>query len=374
MLTKQLKRGDSSFEIRPSAMFPYISKIKIPSHKTKFGLKLNSQALKQQIKNRIHASVMKFDMRIAARDDRGLELLAKAIKSAKKVQTLDLDISSLESLAKLHKISEKLKGLSSLKSINIDLSFCYYLDDSVVFKLGGALKRLSWLQSIKLNFSSGVHRVTDSGMFYLSKALRSLPLLKNIHLKFSLCHEISDIGIAYITRGLKRVASLKGLAFNFFDCPKLVDKGLHSIGDLLKKHTDLKKLQLDFQSCNDLTDVGVEYIINSLKGFNGLQNLDLSFFACDGITKETQYKLREFKRQFLSYKYGEINDPSKEVTVLDDFREVMANSFFNDPRMNFERQDEWISEDEMDFGPGDDTPLINRPFRFNLDDDWNDII
>jgi len=361
-------------EMRPTTMFPHISKIKIPSHKTKFELKLNSQALKQQIKNRAQANVIKFDMRIAARDDRSLEMLAIAIKSSKKVQKLDLDISSLESLTKLHKICEKLKGLSSLKSINVDLSFCYYLDDSVVFKLGGALKRLSWLQSIKLNFSSGVHRVTDSGMFYLSKTLRSLPLLKNMHLRFSLCHEISDIGIAYITNSLKRVANLNGLAFNFFDCPKLADKGLHSIGDLLKKHNALKKLHLDFQSCNDLTDMGVEYILKSLKGLTGLQNLDLSFFACDGVTKETQFRLREFKRQFLSYKYTEINYSAREVTVLDDFREKMANSFLNEPRMNFERQDEWISEDDMDFGPGDDTPLINRPFRFNLNDDENDVL
>jgi len=92
----------------------------------------------------------------------------------------------------------------------------------------------------------GRRKVSDKD---LVKLLRSGQFFKgqtSINLIFFGSNGLTDTGLKTLSKGLKRLTALKNIHLNFTYCPKITDKGMMSIGESLRGLTSLKKVDLNF--------------------------------------------------------------------------------------------------------------------------------
>jgi len=78
----------------------------------------------------------------------------------------------------LNDLSEALKGLLSLKALDLDFYRCEEISDEGLEKIGESLKGLASLRTIRIEFPRV--KVTSSGRDLLRQTLRTIPNLQNL--------------------------------------------------------------------------------------------------------------------------------------------------------------------------------------------------
>jgi len=231
---------------------------KIPN-RGKLGLR--TSLLKHQIMKEKEANVreLRFLGEINTTNDRTLKTLGTAIKSASRVQKLDIQCQ---------RMATNLAG--QIANITNEIT------EKGLFYLGNKLRRLSSLQALNITFLS-CPKINDVGLDHIGKALKNLSSLERLSLNFSSCSLITDTGLENIGKGLHRLVSLKSLNLNFTLCERITDAGLHVLVKNLKGLGDLQNISLNFSSCDQIVEAGPFRIVEGLKRVKPLRSLELTF-------------------------------------------------------------------------------------------------
>jgi len=133
----------------------------------------------------------------------------------------------------------------------------------------------------------------------LTKFLSSGQFFKGqtaINLNFFGSNDLTDMGLKTLSKGLKRLTALKNLHLDFTCCPKITDKGMLSLGESLRGLTSLKKVDLNFSWCKKITDGGMQRLTKGLKRLQFIESLNLNFRECHQIEEECLESLsRDFR-------------------------------------------------------------------------------
>jgi len=109
-------------------------------------------------------------------------------------------------------------------------------------ELSNALSNLKSLTLLQLYFNE--NKITDRGLFELSKFFKCLKQLSQLHLFFR-ANYISDKGIGDLSRELFTLQTLSEMTL-VFDENKITDAGINELSKFFVL-TNIPKLQLSFQ-------------------------------------------------------------------------------------------------------------------------------
>jgi len=103
------------------------------------------------------------------------------------------------------------------------------------------------------------------------------------------CRGITDTGVNNLKEALRTLSPLQHLSLNFLSCDKITDGGLNYLKESLKGLNSLRHLSLDFSwywnedfgdllsRCGDITNAALNHLKESLKIRNSLKSLCLKF-------------------------------------------------------------------------------------------------
>jgi len=138
--------------------------------------------------------------------------MREEMKRLRFLEALKLILMKCFQVRNLRELSDGLRELTSLKSLDLDLYQCENLTDEGLKDLGDAIRRLISLKSIKLNVTY-CSQLTDLGFEEIGKALRTLNLLEE--LSFNMRQKVTDLSLKSISEGLKRLVCLRTLNLEF---------------------------------------------------------------------------------------------------------------------------------------------------------------
>jgi len=217
--------------------------------------------------------------------------IREILESQKKITHLYYNFSSLTDMTSKHRIIRFLEKdvpkLSELKDLQLWMGA--FTDDQILKRWTPTLGGYPSLKTLHLDFSlededGEQEGITDNGIYYLIKPLKSLSLLRNLHIDFSRCKKVSNIGINYIKEILKDMNLLRKLSLCFSYCKQPSDIGLHHLSEGIKPLPGLRELRIYFSECKDITDLGLKSLKEALKNMFNLESLLLNFHDCNKIS------------------------------------------------------------------------------------------
>jgi len=234
--------------------------------------------------------------------DRGLQEIWKSIRGSR-VRRLTLNFECLQFLRNkgVKNLSQALKALTSLQSIDLNFERCN-LGNKELVSVGLGLRRLIALRSIKLNLAHC--KIDDKEMQNLYQTLKNLIFLENIHVIFSgkiyleirdnsSYLRISDVGMSTLGQALKRLARLKMIDLDFENCKCITNQGISNLCSGLEKCDSLKSLSLNFGRNDNITKDGLDRIGQIIKTLSCLEALGLGFRGCCKISDESRSQMMQ---------------------------------------------------------------------------------
>jgi len=204
-------------------------------------------------------------------------------KQSKSLQRLSFTPSSSFKDKDLSEISQGLKGLTVLKSLEINLFFLRDITSAGLSHFSKALKKCSTLKDLTLWFSHCPF-LTDKSLEVLSKGLKVHVSLKKIELYFGYCEKITDSGIKNLCQGLRSLYFLQRLNLYCPSCRLITDEGLLNNSKLLKNLKNLRGVNLNFQNCNRISLDGVRSIAQDFETSYS-KRLAHFFFGSNNLTQ-----------------------------------------------------------------------------------------
>ena len=103
----------------------------------------------------------------------------------------------------------------------------------------------------------------------ISQGLKNLTQLSSLNLKFSWCYHITNEGlIDFTSQSVKDLTQLSSLNLDFSRCSKITDDGVNIlVSQGLKYLTQLTSLRLDFEACEAITAFTIKNITRVLQYF-----------------------------------------------------------------------------------------------------------
>ena len=178
------------------------------------------------------------------------------------------------------------------------------VSDLALHDLGDSLRNLTTIQDLTFTFLS-CEKITDKGLYFLSKNLKRFRLLKRLRMKVWGPDCLSIARFYIIGRVLKSLTSLQVLEIGFgekweqtFSVKKpLFSKkmeGAENVPKWLKNcRHNLQRLGLLFCGRENLTDVKLEIFSKGLEKLTSLQNICLIFCSCKYISNPRLLSLCE---------------------------------------------------------------------------------
>jgi len=227
----------------------------------------------------------------------------KALSSLKSIH-LNWRLQNITNEA-LKNFSKGLKELTSLKYLS--LKFQSYIDliDEGLKSLGEGLKRLKSLESIWLDFDSYSSKLSDSGLYWFSKALQKIKSLKSLSFWFrgtTYCRCMMHKGFGDFFYGFQLENIDLSLASS-----NITDEALSSIGRYLGTMTSLRSIRLVFQISFSITDQGLNNLGEFLKRTNSLRDITITFEYCQNVTRGACHNLEKDLLQLNSVDNVSIN-------------------------------------------------------------------
>jgi len=226
----------------------------------------------------------------------------------------NFDLKEVEALMRVKRIKP-----SAVKFSTVKFQSGRITNDETMKSLANIIK--SATKSTKLEINCFGRPITDQGLGYICKSIRSLTSLKSLDLNFGKCQNIRSLGNPSLAQSLRRFARLQNIGLNFRgeisdqEFQKLVgslkeirslqdiylnfgwaghlggssvsnisDKAIEKLSLKLKNFMNLQKLHLDFSSLNQITDKGIQSLAQSLKRIASLRSTTLRFEKCSSIT------------------------------------------------------------------------------------------
>jgi len=144
-------------------------------------------------------------------------MLAAALKSAKKIQQLELNCAehNLITDTELRLIFRNVNRLTCLKSLVLHCGGCEKITNEGLKNMSEGLRRLTSLQFVSLTFDHCV-RITDESLKILGEGLKGVTFLQTLSLRFFECLELSGKDLKNLIQGLRKLASLKTINLIFY--------------------------------------------------------------------------------------------------------------------------------------------------------------
>lgn len=101
------------------------------------------------------------------------------------------------------------------QELDIDCSECKGITDDGIFSISKSLRRLIYLETLRMNFSGCCYDLTDDALYFLSEGLKNLRHLQRISMNFTACYEFREKGLRYLCQGLKKHYDLKDIRLEF---------------------------------------------------------------------------------------------------------------------------------------------------------------
>ena len=244
----------------------------------------------------------------------------KLLESLIGLEELLIDLTSCENIGDegVFHLMEGIKCLSSLKKLRLELTRLPISDIELVY-IGEGITKLTNLREFTFDLED-CEDIGTEGLTSLSMALKVLSALRKLDLEFSWGPIISDEGIEILAtclKELKRIDNLK-LSFNQVDNnrAKITDKGLKGLMGGLVEMKALRTLYLGLQAQVNITDKGLDYLENGLKLMPGLELLEINFDHCFVISKK---RIAEFAEGMLVNTWVISHEQEREDVSSDDF-------------------------------------------------------
>jgi len=150
---------------------------------------------------------------------KGMKSISEAIQRLRSLKSININLKNCDDIEDedMKILGEGLKRLSALQSITLECGIDY--NDSAMIRgkglknLSDSLKRLRFLRSINLKFPNYDH-ICDKGLDSVSKIIQRLSLLKSVKLDFSNC-SITDKGLENLGASLEKLDFLNAVKLHF---------------------------------------------------------------------------------------------------------------------------------------------------------------
>lgn len=259
---------------------------------------LNVRALKRQAMKKKNASFWTIYLFADNQNDRSIKMLKKIIKPAKQIQVLDFisinwnkfSLSSLSNLVSLrdfrfcfayyfgvprkrfNDICRYLKKFKLLKTIDFRLFNYSGFGNKELQNFSIALKSCFSLINLTSSFPH-CRKITNTGLYYLSRSLKRLTLLQKINIYFSYCENVTNQGLQYLGMSLKRLELLQVIALKIDYCNQISDMGMYSLCEVANKLPVLRKISISFFSCIGITSLGEKKVKEMFQNHPGLKKI-----------------------------------------------------------------------------------------------------
>jgi len=205
-------------------------------------------------------------------------MLTVRAKQAKFVRELHLEFFDLSN-KEMRWISRSLKEFCALKNFSLKMSYCYRITDTGIFSLSKALKKLSGLESLAFCFS-GFSSVTNKSLKILTKSFRMhIFSLKNIRLCLYHYYGISDFAIPGLSKGLKRLGYLQKFTLEVAPGNWITNEGILNLKKLIQELRTLKEVDIYVEYHPEISLYKEGTIIQNFETFSSLQNITIDFDA-----------------------------------------------------------------------------------------------
>jgi len=281
------------------------------------------------------------------------KIMKTTLNSAQKIQKLRIDWGYCDSLhdTRFLWISNILKRLICLHTVEFDFRRCENVTDEGLKNLSHGLKELTTIKAISINFER-CNSVTNEGMRSLSECLKQFSSLNIIDLDFSENKEITDQCLENLAKSLKRLCSLKSITLKFNGCTKITEKGIEMISEELKRSSTLWRLNLHFERCDTtdevlkiplsrqhlslsfsdmkITDEGINHFSESLMQMTTLKTINLKFASCYNITHLVMKKMNTslkslFALEILKLDFSQTDISNQGLKEVSDGLELLTS-------------------------------------------------
>jgi len=222
--------------------------------------------------------------------DQGLGTLSQSLKGLSSLKRLDLRLFEVPQATdrSAKSLGQVLKSLTSLKEVvlNINRTRNGSWEGLAMGYLNEGLKRLKFIEDFSLDLDC-LKRVNDNNIQSLMLYLQRFSRLTNLKLILT---QLTAKGFEIFTECLGRLGSLNALSVDLTTSP-IGDQEIGNLGEALKK---LEKLSdIHFNLSESISDNGLRVFSQSLQQMTCLNRLSLSCEQNDLITSETLHYIAQ---------------------------------------------------------------------------------
>lgn len=251
--------------------------------------------------------------RVCTTEENLKKALDQAIETARRCNIITLDVSRCNINCEIKRILELLKHCKGLLDLNLGNN---QIEDEELIILAPALERLNlrklglsnsniWkgaeelalvlagnnaLNSIDLNYN----RIGYKGVFFLTKALNRLPILRKLKLNYN---HICDAGVTSLAEVLPQCQALTHL-----DLGNNLIRDIKALSSALKKLTNMAYLNLD---SNTIGKIGLKNLAEVLPNLGNLRHLNV---CSNRINEEGACSIAEVLPQCSSLAHLDLSD------------------------------------------------------------------
>jgi len=221
----------------------------------------------------------------------------------------------------LRELSEALKELTLLKSLCLNFDWDFHIFDEPLVDFSSTLALLTSLTFLTLAFPSTL--ANERSIQSLSSALVCLQNLVSFKLELKSSDQIQDLNLQILFKNLKALRSLRYLDIKIPDQNKITDDSLGVLGESLKELILLRNLSLNFSQTPLLTNKSIEAICSAIEGgHTDLFHLSLKFDTNRNISVKVIQKLAETLKSLICLYSVEFD--FGECLSIDEFGELLS--------------------------------------------------
>jgi len=204
-------------------------------------------------------------------DDTGFNELLKLLKIARNLTNLNLNFSDCGGVRNfsVEVLKEGLIQLSKLKRLGLSFQRCTKIKDTGIHYLSKAFSEMSGLKELKLSLL-GCTNITDVGTESICKSLANMGLTRLV-LQLGKC-PITDLTVRDLSKTLKQLNQLRDLHLNFDECKNITEKGIDELFTSLEMLKEKFEFLLSIEKNKELTN---QTLVNIAKRIPGLTNMKL---------------------------------------------------------------------------------------------------
>jgi hypothetical protein len=315
-------------------------------------------------------------------NDRAAKEIANVLKHVETLMSLTIEVKAGKKRITdtgLKEMSNAISLFKDLTSLTMILSNNQNSNEGVIY-LANAIKKLTKLDYLYLDFRGGRNSITDEGFKYVFEALSHLASLNTLTIYFSGFgnhNRVTDQGITDFSNSLSIMQSISDLLLSFSEGDNFItDDGLDQLAQALSHLKQLnsfvlylsggfnaisddgiahlsKKLQtlpqldsltLDFSGGKHIiTDIGIHYLSEKLAKITNFRSLALHFSGFGNhnhVTDESiEYlassitKMKQLQTLSLGFSGGENNITDDGIQIL--MNSVQGLEFLSELTLNF---------------------------------------